>query len=79
MLTFRSKTPLATHTGCNVYSEMGGYKRAVSGQRLGRHVPAATDTKATTKEMFSIWSVPRCFKQGTRFELSQLSVDSSVM
>jgi hypothetical protein len=30
--------------------EMGGYTRAVSGQRLSKHVPAATDTKATTEE-----------------------------
>jgi hypothetical protein len=27
--------------------EMDGYTRAVSGQRLGKHVPAATDTNAT--------------------------------
>jgi hypothetical protein len=27
--------------------EMGGYTRAVSGQRLGKYVPATTDTKAT--------------------------------
>jgi hypothetical protein len=26
---------------------MGVYTRAVSGQRLGKHVPAATDTNAT--------------------------------
>jgi hypothetical protein len=27
--------------------EVGVYTRAVSGQRLGKHVPAATDTNAT--------------------------------
>jgi hypothetical protein len=26
---------------------MGGYTRPVSGQRLGKHVPAAKDTHAT--------------------------------
>jgi hypothetical protein len=26
---------------------MGGYARVVSGKRLGKHVPAATDTRAT--------------------------------
>jgi hypothetical protein len=39
---------------CNVYScfyamtaRMGEYSKPVSGQRLGKHVPAATDTHAT--------------------------------
>jgi hypothetical protein len=27
--------------------EMGGYTRTVSGQRLGKHVPEATDTHIT--------------------------------
>jgi hypothetical protein len=27
--------------------DMGGYTRLVSGQRLAKHVPAATDTHAT--------------------------------
>jgi hypothetical protein len=31
--------------------EMGGYTRAVSGQRLGKHVPAATGTNATVEEL----------------------------
>jgi hypothetical protein len=43
--------------------EMGGYIRAVSGQRLGIHVPAATDANATMTHIFSIWSVPECYKQ----------------
>jgi hypothetical protein len=29
--------------------EMGGYTRAVSGQRLSKHVPAATNRRATTE------------------------------
>jgi hypothetical protein len=36
---------------------MGGYTRAVSGQRVGKHFPAATDTKATIEE--------RCFLCGS--------------
>jgi hypothetical protein len=50
---------------------MGGYTRAVSGQRLGKHIPAASDMHATGT-VFSTWSVLRCYKQGTRLELSQL-------
>jgi hypothetical protein len=52
--------------------EIGGYTRAVSGQRLGKHVPTATDTKATREKLFSMWSVSRCYKQGTRLELSSV-------
>jgi hypothetical protein len=55
---------------------MGGYTKAVSGQCLGVHVPATTDTNATVEELFSIWSVPRCYKQGTRLELTQFRVSS---
>jgi hypothetical protein len=85
--------------------EVGSYRRAVSEQQLGKHVPAATDTNAamvqqqrncflwyapaavatqlrdkrisaatnsdTIEELFSLWSVPRCYKQGTRSEVSQ--------
>jgi hypothetical protein len=29
---------------------MGSYTRAISGQRLGKHFPAATDTNATIEE-----------------------------
>jgi hypothetical protein len=39
---------------------------AVSGQRLGKHVPAATGTNATKKIMFSVWSMLRCSKQGAQ-------------
>jgi hypothetical protein len=50
--------------------EMGGYTRVVSGQRLGKHVPAGTNPEATIKKaVFSMLSVPRCYKQGTRLEL----------
>jgi hypothetical protein len=31
---------------------MGGYIKAVSGQRLSKHVPAATDTEATMEELY---------------------------
>jgi hypothetical protein len=30
---------------------MGGYIRAISGQQLGKHVPAATDMNSTTEEL----------------------------
>jgi hypothetical protein len=30
---------------------MGGYTRGVSKQRLGKHVPAATDTNANIEEV----------------------------
>jgi hypothetical protein len=43
---------------------------AVSGQQLGKRVSAATDMNATMQELFSMWSMLRCYKQGTR------SVDS---
>jgi hypothetical protein len=60
--------------------EMGGYTRSVSGQRLGKHVPVAMQqilNNATIglqqwKSLFSAWSVPRCYKQGTRLEIGQL-------
>jgi hypothetical protein len=51
---------------------MGGYTRAISGQRLDKHVPATTDTKAKIGAVFSMWSVPRCYKQGTSLELSSI-------
>jgi hypothetical protein len=44
---------------------------AVSGQRPRKHVPVATDTNAT-EEVFSMWFVPRCYKQGTRLEFSSV-------
>jgi hypothetical protein len=35
-------------------SEMGGYARVVSGQRLGKHVPAGTDMNATIEKLCSL-------------------------
>jgi hypothetical protein len=58
--------------------EMGGYTRAVSGQRLGKHVLIATDTKATIKELFSMWSASRFYKQGTRLELSLFATTTKI-
>jgi hypothetical protein len=46
--------------------EVGGYIRVVSGQRLGKRVPAATDTEATVEELCFMWSVQRCYKQGAK-------------
>jgi hypothetical protein len=44
----------------------------VSGQRLGKFVPVATNMHATMELLlkwgFSAWSVPRYYKQGTEFE-----------
>jgi hypothetical protein len=37
---------------------------AVAPQRFVYHVPAGTDTSAAI-ELFSVWSVPRYYKQGT--------------
>jgi hypothetical protein len=59
---------------------MVGYTRAVAGQRLHKHVPFARQQILNNvivglnngRTVFSMWSVPRCYKQGTR------SVDSSV-
>jgi hypothetical protein len=51
--------------------EMDGYTRAVSGQRLGKHIPAAAGMNATIEALFSMWPVPICYKQGARLELSQ--------
>jgi hypothetical protein len=78
--------------------KMARYTMVVSGERLGKHVPAATDTNATMvqqqknrifcgsrradlsanesrhnnrRAVFLMWSEPRCYKQGTRLQLSQ--------
>jgi hypothetical protein len=59
---------------------MGGCTRAVSGQRLRKRIPVARQqilNNATVgnnneRTVFSMWSVPRCYKEGTK------SVDSSV-
>jgi hypothetical protein len=47
---------------------MGGYTRAVSGQRLGKHVAVATDTNATIEKLFSMRSVPKYYKQRIRLK-----------
>jgi hypothetical protein len=56
--------------------EMDGNTRVVSGQRLGKHVPIArqkilNNTKVGIQQrttVFLMWSVPRCYKQGTSLE-----------
>jgi hypothetical protein len=53
--------------------EMGEYTRAVSEQWTGKHVPAATDTNAI-EGLFSMSSVPRYYKQGTRVDTQCLGV-----
>jgi hypothetical protein len=50
------------------------YREIVSGQRLSKHVPVAKQqvvNNATAglqqwKRSVSAWSVPRCYKQGTK-------------
>jgi hypothetical protein len=57
---------------------MGGYTRDLSGQRLGKHVPAKQTQRPLLgsrflimqqldynngKDVFSAWSVPRCYKR----------------
>jgi hypothetical protein len=52
-------------------SEMGGYTRAVSGQRLGEHIPVprhqihinVTVGLQQWKRCVSTWSVPRNYKR----------------
>jgi hypothetical protein len=50
-------TPLQDQASsvCGKDREMGGYIKPVSGQRLGKHVPAATVTHA----VLYTWSAPR--------------------
>jgi hypothetical protein len=51
--------------------EMDGYTRAVSGQRLGKHVAVGrqqilnnpTVERNNRRAVFSMWSVPGCNKQ----------------
>jgi hypothetical protein len=57
---------------------MDGYTKAVSGQRLGKHVLVArqqilnneTDY-SSGRAVFSTWFVPRYYKQGTKSVSSQ--------
>jgi hypothetical protein len=61
---------------------MGAYTRAVSGQRLGKHVPVAREqilNNATVglhngRAVFSMWSVPRGYRRDEVWNL----VDSFV-
>jgi hypothetical protein len=53
---------------------MGGYTMAVSGQWLGKHVTIARQQFLIIEQLdynngiavFSMWSVPRCYKKRTR-------------
>jgi hypothetical protein len=50
---FKERQKILWHTDqllCND-CDMGGYTRTVCGQRLGNHVPGATDTNATIEEL----------------------------
>jgi hypothetical protein len=59
--------------------EMGGYTWAVSGQRLCKTFPFLGSRFLIKQQLnsnngrpvFSMWSLPRCYKQGARLELSQ--------
>jgi hypothetical protein len=57
---------------------MSGYTRALSRQRLSKHVPAAADTNTKIEELFSLYFLPRYYKQGTRLELSSTRVEASL-
>jgi hypothetical protein len=50
----------------------GRIYQAVSGQWLGKDIPKATDMNTTIEELCFLWFVLRCYKQRTRFELSQI-------
>jgi hypothetical protein len=58
---------------------MGGYTGAISGKRLGKHIPVARQqslNNATVKcnnrrAVVSMWSMPRCYKQGKRLDQVQ--------
>jgi hypothetical protein len=50
---------------------MGGYTRAVSGQRLGKHVPAATDAHATEERRFLRGPCQDVISKRQGLELSQ--------
>jgi hypothetical protein len=63
---------------CNDH-EMSRFTMAVSGQQLRKHVPAVTDANATKERLCFLCSVPKCYKQRKRLELSQFtSVRESV-
>jgi hypothetical protein len=49
----------------------GGYTMAVFGQRPPKHVCRSNTHESNRRTVFSMWSLPRCYEQGTRLELSQ--------
>jgi hypothetical protein len=49
--------------------EMAEYTRDVSGQGLGKHVPAATETSVTIEYLCSLCGPCRDIKQGTSLDL----------
>jgi hypothetical protein len=51
---------------------MGGYTSTVSGQRLGKHVPAATDMNATIEELCFLWGQCRDFISKRQGQFNQL-------
>jgi hypothetical protein len=64
----QSVEPLPCHD-----CELGEYTTAVSGLRLGKHSPVARQQilnnnaiaeRNNRRTVFSMWSVPRCYKQG---------------
>jgi hypothetical protein len=55
--------------------EMGGYTRPISGQQLGKHVPAATKETECFFVVCAMY-VLRCYKQGTRAAESQSNVEA---
>jgi hypothetical protein len=49
---------------------------AAAGERLGKHVPAATDTHATREELLEIRSVPRYYNRDGFEQRVQCSAES---
>jgi hypothetical protein len=70
-------------TGCLIGNTCNNRKTMLSvvcvmvvcGQWLGKHVSTATDTNTTIDEMFSMWSVLRCYKQVTKLVESETRVE----
>jgi hypothetical protein len=48
---------------------------ALQRPRDGQHVLAAVHEYSNRRAMFSVWSLPKCYKQGTRLELSFVRED----
>jgi hypothetical protein len=66
---------LCNIVGCRAVAmqqQQDGYTRAVSGQRLCKHVLCRNESRHNNgRSVLSMWSMLRCYKQGTRLELSQ--------